>query len=145
MACIRSVMSLQGSIPTSHPKAGPFHPMPSACTICTAIYGNGARIIGWTTIVHLRGTTVPIKTKTVSTGSPAADRGTSLRRSVGARRASRSCKRTQTKSWDFGWLARLRSGWIKVKLILLLNGMAVQPLGKFGPAYWEKVANGEAQ
>jgi hypothetical protein len=28
---------------------------------------------------------------------------------------------------------------------LLLNGMTVQPLEEFGPEFWEKVANGEAQ
>jgi len=28
---------------------------------------------------------------------------------------------------------------------ILLNGMTVQPLEKFGPAYWEKVAAGESQ
>ncbi len=33
---------------------------------------------------------------------------------------------------------------VKVESILL-NGMTVQPLEKFGPVYWEKVANGELQ
>ena len=74
---------------------------------CTAIYGNGARTIGWTITLPLREIAILIKTKTVTIALPAEDRGMSLRISVAAPHGCEYYSLMRTSLWDFGWRVML--------------------------------------
>ena len=71
--------------------------------ICMAIYGNGVRITGWMTIVHLLEMTALIKTKPATLESHAAVRGMNRPRSVAARRAFELQSQMQMSFQGFAW------------------------------------------
>ncbi len=87
-------------------KGAPSHRMPSGCTICTAIYGNGAKTTGWTIIPLPPGMIVPIKTKKVPIASPAVVPGMSRHHFVEVHPGCESCKQMRMRLWGFGWCVR---------------------------------------
>ena len=92
-------------IDTSRTKAGLFPRMHLVCTICMAIYGNGAMITGWTIIPPPRGIIVRIKIEKVPIASHTAGPGTSLRNFAAVPPGCESCKQMRMSLWDSGWFA----------------------------------------
>ena len=99
----RSVRNHADLMVMSPRKAGYFRQMPSGSMICTAIYGNGARITGPIITCLRPGMAALIKARRVTIGRRAAVRGMNRPRFAAAPRACESWNQMQMSLWAFEW------------------------------------------